>query len=233
MLSIINNRYVQIALALVIGICAGAILYPSKSIKEELSQKYEKQIEILKKEHTTEVSNLQSKYDSQEKQYKQQVSELSKKVDILRTENSQLKQTQKESIVRIIKPDGTIEERTYRESQTEVISSVTTQIREEFNQKIASIEERYKKVHQERVETIKKDYESKLSQKESEISELKKSKTVEINKRSFGLAFGYLSNKDYFSNISYDIAGPFFLDLQVQSNGSNSNAAGIGFGIRF
>ena len=96
-----------------------------------------------------------------------------------------------------------------------------------------SIENSWKRIHKEQVTKIKEQHDKEIAEKKEIIAKLDKHKVTKINERKFGLAVGMMSDRDYFSNISYDIAGPFFIDLQIESNGSDSNSAGIGIGIRF
>ena len=233
MKNLLQNKYSQLVIAVVIGAVIGVTFYPSKTIKEDLRQKYEQEINRIQSVNEKTTTEMKSKFDSELAINKSKVDEYSKKVDKLTVENTHLKQSQKESIVRIIRPDGTIEEKIYKESQTEVLSSITTQIKEEFTRKITEIENKWKRIHTERLDVIKKDYDSKLIEKDRTIAELSKQTTVEINKKSFGVAVGYMTNKDYFSNISYDIMGPIFIDFQVQSNLKDDNAGGLGIGLRF
>jgi len=233
MAKLLKNRYAQWILILIVGISIGAIFYPSKTIREEEQQKYERQLDKVTKEHISIVNTLNEKHQSTEKTMKTKITEVSQKINLLTQENHELRQKTDEGTLRIVKPDGTIIEKTFKKTETEQLSQITTEITKEFNSKIKSIENKWKTIHIERVSKIKKDFDKKIELKEKEIFELKRKKTVEINKRSFGVAAGYLSNRNYYTNISYDLFGPVFLDVHTESNLRDDFAVGGGFGLRF
>ncbi len=212
---------------------AGGVLYPSKTIDERVRQTYQEKIDKL----TTEKSTLQIEHALKEiAQFKQSLikqEEINKKVSVLKIENRSLREKTKERWFKLIKPDGTIVEKRYRESDKQETSKIVTYIKEEFTRKVKSIENSWKRIHKEQVTKIKEQHSKEIAEKKEIIAKLDKHKVTKINERKFGLAVGMMSDRDYFSNISYDIAGPFFIDLQIESNGSDSNSAGIGIGIRF
>ena len=212
---------------------AGGVLYPSKTIDERVRQTYQEKIDKL----TTEKSTLQIEHALKEiAQFKQSLikqEEINKKVSVLKIENRSLREKTKERWFKLIKPDGTIVEKRYRESDKQETSKIVTSIKEEFTRKVKSIENSWKRIHKEQVTKIKEQHSKEIAEKKEIIAKLDKHKVTKINERKFGLAVGMMSDRDYFSNISYDIAGPFFIDLQIESNGSDSNSAGIGIGIRF
>lgn len=222
-------RYVAI---LLVGVTIGAIFYPSKEVSIEEKLKLQSEITKLKEEKKQIKKDYENKINIKEevsKQYKQQTES---KLSSLKQENTSLKQKIKERTIKIIKPDGTVVEETIRESQTEVVSRVITEIREEFKQKIQSIENKWKSIHEKRVAKIRDNYVARLEEKDKKIKEYEMSKTVSINKRRFGVSLGYLGNNEYFSSVQYDMFGPMFLDLHLGGNMDNVRA-GIGIGVRF
>ncbi len=229
----LQNKYVQWVLILLVGIGIGAIFYPTKTIREEEQQKYERQLKKVTEQHQTEVKTMAEKHSQELSVVKTKLEETHRTVDVLRNENHHLKQKVEEGTLKIVKPDGTIVEKTYKKTETEQISKITTSIKDEFTRKVKSIENKWKKIHTERLTKVKKDFDLKIQEKEKEIFELKKSRTVEINKRNFGLSVGILTNKNYYTGVSYDIYGPFFLDLHTESDLEGDFAIGGGIGLRF
>lgn len=231
---LLKNKFVLCALCLLVGIGIGAVFYPSKTIEKEIESKYQQQIQKL----STEKKNIETQYNQQIQSLKLKekviILESEKKITSLKEENSTLKQKVKKKTIKIIKPDGTIVEQTVRESETEVVSKIITNIKSEFNVKVSNIEKKWEKIHKERVLKIKEDYEKKIKEKEDIIiTEKEKSKTT-INQRNFGFAFGVKTDNIYYSSVSYDIYGPFFLNLHFESNKELSDTgAGFGIGIRF
>lgn len=229
----LKNKYVQWVLILAAGIAIGAIFYPSKTIREEERQKYERQLTMVKEQHQTEMKRVEEELTKVTKEYSEKLENISRKINFLKEENHHLKQKVEEGTLKIVRPDGTIVEKTYKKTETEQISQITTQIRDEFNRKVKSIENKWSKIHRERILKIKKVFDEKIKKKEEEIFELKKKKTVEINKRNFGISAGFLTNKNYYTGIDYTIFGPVFIDIHTQSNFRDEFSIGAGVGIRF
>ena len=231
---ILSNKYVQWFLILAVGVAIGAVFYPSKTIDRSSESHYKQEIQRLQNEN----KKIQSKYSLQLEEEKrmsiQYQKSSSEKISSLKQENTQLKQRVKERKIKIVKPDGTIMEETYKESETELISKIVTDIKKEYNDKVSSIENKWQSIHEKRVKSIKEQYSKKIEEKDSIIASLKKEETIKVNQRKFGIAAGVMSNGNYYSNTSYDVFGPMFLNLQLQSNKSfNQSSAGFGLGIRF
>lgn len=224
-------RYVLIGL---IGAAVGAVFYPSKTITKEERTRYEQTISTLENEKRTTNAFYQDQYNKEVQSNKQYREEVAKKVDTLKEENYKLSQKISEKRFKIVKPDGTIEEKWFKDSQTDIVSSTVTSIKEEFTRKVSAIESKWMKVHEKKVKELKDEYEKKLSANTTVKSETVKKEKTEINERNFGISLGIMFNKNYYSNISYDVYGPFFLDLHVQSGQNFSNKeAGVGIGMRF
>lgn len=231
---LLSNRYILSILIFLLGAGVGAIFYPSKSITREEQSRYERQIEKLENEKKQIQTEMQSNINTLTELNKIRIEEKNSKISSLTSENTQLRQKVKERIVKIITPDGTIREETVRESDTQVVSQIVTDIKQEFNEKVTSIENRWKKVHEQRVVEIKEDYEKQLSEKDKTIATLSKKETIEINKRNFGISLGYTTNGTLYSSVVYDIYGPFFLDIHAESSKEfNDSNFGLGLGIRF
>ena len=234
MKKLLNNQYAIPIIALLAGMAIGAIFYPSKSITREETAKYEAIITKLQNEKRDIEFKSQTDLFTKSQEYSEKRSEYQQKISSLTIENTTLKQKTKETMIKIVKPDGTITEKSYKESDTEVVSQIVTDIKQEFNEKVVSIENKWKDIHEQRVVAIKDNYEKKLSEKQHIIDEYSKKETIEINKRNFGVSLGYTTYDKYFSSISYDVYGPFFLDLHLESNSTfNDSGAGVGIGIRF
>jgi len=231
---LLNNKWAIPVIALLGGIVIGAVFYPSKTITREETARYEAKIEKLENENREIEQDFKANFIAMEESHKEYKRESESKISSLRTENTHLKQKTKERIVKIIKPDGTITEEIVRESDTEIVSQIITDIKQEFNEKVTSIESKWKKVHETRVVAIRDTYEKKLSDKQHIIDTYSKKETIKINERKFGVSLGYTTYDKYFSSISYDLAGPLFLDFHLESDSSFSDSgAGVGVGFRF
>jgi len=231
-----NSKPVQFGLVLLAGVAIGAIFYPTKHIEERERQKHELETKTLNEQHAKELSQVRDTLDKTTEQFKSQLSESEKKIVKLTTENTTLKSTQKTAYYKIVKPDGTIEIRKFTETQVDESKQVITSIQEEFKTKIASIETKWETIHKERVAKIQKEFDSKEETYKHQIDELEKSKVIDINKKSFGVEAGILTNTSYYGHVTYDVFGPFFLGLQAQfpiTPTSPGAAGGAGIGIRF
>lgn len=229
-----KNIWIRYVVILLIGMGIGAVFYPSKSTVSEDIYKYKEEISRLEQEKVNIQKEYVDLFNRSEKENKEYRERATHQIISLRAENYKLKSKVKESKFKLVKPDGTIEERWFKESETDVVSSVVTKIRSEFDQKIVSIENKWKKVHEQRTQKIRSDYEKKIAEFKSKESSTISKKKVDTNKRSFGLSLGITSEKDYFSSATYDIYGPFFLDLHLGSDRQfQDKEVGIGLGIRF
>lgn len=226
-----DNKWVQFLLVGAAGIAIGALFYPTKRIEEKERQHYEEQLSIEKSNHSAEISQLNEKVTVAKQESLSIKMESEHKINSLTSEIKTLKSKQKTASYKIVRPDGTIEERQFSETEVDQSSQVVTQIQEEFKQKVEAIETKWENIHKERVSSIKKEFASKEETYQKKIFDLEKSKVTEINKKSFGLEAGLLSDKNYYGHVSYDVVGPFFLGLHAQFG--VSTAGGAGLGIRF
>lgn len=231
---LLQNPIIRYTGILLIGIAIGAIFYPSKTITKTERRTYEQKITKLqteKKDIELEYSMRLLKENQTHNEYKHQTTS---KLHSLKQENFKLKSKITEKRFKIIKPDGTIEERFFKESETDVVSSVITSIKSEFTSKVASIEKKWQKVHIDRVTKIKEKYEKQIKEKEHTIATLTKTEKTEINKRNFGVSVGMTTEKNYFSSITKDLFGPLFIDIHVGADKDFSDQElGVGLGIKF
>lgn len=231
---LLSKEWVRLVGVLLVGITIGVVFYPSKRIEEKLTQKHQEEIAILKESHSKETKDLTEKYDSVVAESKSIKSESERKISKLTDEVKTLKSKTKVATYKLVKPDGTIEERTFTENEVDESSHVVTQIQEEFKQKVESIENRYAAIHSERVLALKKEFDSKESEYKKTIDELQKSKTVSVNEKRFGIEAGITNEKNYYGHATMDVWGPTFVGVHGQVGPNNdSNNLGIGLGLRF
>ena len=224
-------KYVGI---LLIGITIGVVFYPTKTIEEKLTQKHQEEIAIIKESHSKETKDLTEKLDTAVAESKSLKQETSRTIAKLSDEVKTLKTKQKTSTYKLVKPDGTIEERTFSESEVDESSHVITQIQEEFKTKVEQIETKYATIHSERVLAIKKDFDAKESEYKKTIDELTKSKTISVNEKRFGVEAGMMNNKNYYGHATMDVWGPVFIGVHGELGVDNKdNQLGAGLGLRF
>ena len=234
MLNLINNRIVQLVLVFILGASIGAIFYPTSHIETKLHSKYELEEKSMKETYEKEQSQLKETLDKTINTYKSYKSESSSKINSLTVQVHNLESKHKTSYYKLIKPDGTIEIRKATESDTKESDSVTTQIQQEFKTKIQSIEDKWEKIHKDRVQVIKKEFAQKEESYKHQIQELDKSKVVDVNKKVSSLEVGYNTDNQYYLDITHDLFGPIFMGIQIESDKQVSNKSiGAGLGLRF
>lgn len=226
-----NNVWVRYILILLLGITVGAVFYPTKRIDEKISQKYEQQISTMKEQHNTELKEVQESLIKSEQQTAQVQTDSEQKIFTLTTQISELKSKKKQTTYKIIKPDGTVIERTTSEEDVDNTSSTVIQAQQEYQIKIDSLTTQLKQESDQKITKIQSDFTVKEAAYQQTISSLQSSKTVSVNQKQFGLEGGMLTNRDYYGHITMDVWGPMFIGIQGEF-GTDSKA-GAGIGIRF
>jgi hypothetical protein len=227
---IAENKLVQFLLVGLGGIAIGVIFYPTKEIQEREKTKYEQQMSKVSEEHKSEIKRLNESFKKETHKVASINKDLRSKLDKVTVENKELKNKQKVSYFKLIKPDGTIEIRRFSESEVNESSQAVTKIQQEFELRLKSVEEKWEKIHEQRISVIKKEFDKKEEEHKRQIQELEKSKITEINKKKFGLEIGLNLQKQTYGHVTYDIFGPIFIGLHSQIGSLNT---GAGIGIRF
>ncbi len=229
----LKNKNAQISLALLAGIAIGALFYPTKHIEERERAKYQEIIKMSETIKETLRTKLTEQIDELKEEKTTRIIETVQKVAKLTYQIRELKSKKKETFYKLVKPDGTIEIRTYKESEVNESTKVITSIKEEFESKVTEIEDRWKRVHTKRIKDVKKDFETKKKIYEDRIAELESEKIVDINPKTYGLEAGYLSNANYYMHSNIDVFGPVFIGVHAQTDFAGDFAAGAGVGLRF
>lgn len=233
MKKLLKNRVVQLLIALVVGAAIGALFYPTKNVEERVKKEYEQKIEKVSEEKEKIRKTLSEEIDQLEEERTELKIETSRKITKLTYQIRELESSKKETFYKIVRPDGTIEEKRYTESEVSETSQVVTKVREEFDRKVSQIAERWKSVHKRRVEQLKKDFDKKESKYQKTIAKLESEKKVEINPKKYGVEVGYTSENRYYGHVNVDVFGPLFIGLHTESNFLNEHSVGAGVGIRF
>lgn len=226
-----SNSWIQFLPVLVAGIAIGAIFYPTKHIEERERQKHELETKILNETHAKELSQVRDTLDKVNQQSNEYRKEAEVRISKLTAENSTLKSKVKTAYYKVVRPDGTIEIKKFTESEVDESRQVITSIQQEFKEKIASIENRWETIHRERVTAITKEFNSKEESYKRQIDELERRKVVDVNKKSFGVEVGVMTNASYYGHVSYDVFGPVFIGGHAQFG--SQNGLGTGIGLRF
>lgn len=211
----------------VLGGFVATILLPSKTTIETMEKKHKLEISELQKKNET-LNEMLVKQENRHVEYQE---ETAGKIDKLTVENSRLRQSVKKRKFKLIKPDGTIIEKEYEESETEQATQVVTQVRQEFDRKVKSIENKWVKIHKERVVLIKQEYEKKLK----EAKEENKSKETKVNEKKIIVEVGVEKDKELYIHSIYNLWGPFIIGSgsSIDANTKTIEDLRIGVGINF
>lgn len=236
-----KQKWVQLVGALALGVTIGAVFYPQsrteERIRQEMRSEYTLKEEETRKANEKVVSELSEKLTSVESSHREYTEETSKKLEKLTTENSSLKQSMKRKKLRIVKPDGTIVEQEVEESNTEQTHSIVTQVKEEFTRKIQEIEDKWKKIHEERVTKLTAEYQEELrrvraEQKTTEVI-VEKEKIVETNPKKLRPEIGVTTDRDIYLHGTYSLWGPVFLGGGVSGTTKSFGEGRLGLGLEF
>lgn len=230
-LFVVSSRTAQLVIVLIVGMVIGALFYPSSRIEKKTSEKYEQQISKLNEQHTQELSNVRSqvtsleqKNESIEKQYQGKMSSLSQTI-------SQLQRSKKIDRYKITKPDGTVEEHTVIEDNVTQNVQTTDQIKQEYETKLTSQIQTIKKETEDKISSIQKTFDQKEQEYQQKIHTLETSEVKEVNTKHFGVEAGILMSKSYYMHATADLVGPLFVGAHAET-GFNS-MLGIGVGLKF
>lgn len=224
---------------LFIGIAIGAIFYPKSNIeektKEEVSQQYEQKIQDMEQKQSTEIQTLNQKVTDTQTEKQQLQEETSKQLETLTTENNTLKQSSKRTVVKVVKPDGTVTEKEVDESTSDSTNDVVAQAKQDFQTQISSIQETDKKHEQDTVSQLTKQYSDQIQVLKDQISSkdtVKESeKTVQTNQAKLRPEIGITSTKNLYLHATYTLFGPIFVGAGVSGTTSSFGDARLGLGI--
>ena len=229
---LLQNQMVRYVLVLLTGITIGALFYPTKSIQEKISKKYEQQIQTLNQVHSQELLTAkQETYKATSDTVKIQEQSQSQ-IQQLTTQVRDLQSSKKTTYSKITHPDGTVEVKSTTDAESDESDSATTKLQADYQQKLDTATQQLQKSYQDQITTMSKDYTSKAESYEQTISSLQKSKTVEINQKTTDVELGVMNDKDYYVHAQHDLWGPFFLGGQGEL-GSGGARGGVGIGFRF
>jgi histone deacetylase complex regulatory component SIN3 len=229
-----SNRYVQLVVTLIVGISLGYLVFPSKKLVETTDAAWEKKIETIKTDYEKQLTDARSTISTLEQHNLTVTKSYEKKIEELTSQIIKLKKSSKTTIYKIVRPDGTVETQEVTETNEDSTTETVTQIKQEYDQKIKEVEETTKKTYEEKITKIETEHSTKEQILQTEIAELKKSKTETIGQKSFGVEAGALTDKNYYVHTSYDFWGPMTVGVQVERSWQDqSMSAGGGIGVRF
>lgn len=231
---LLEKQWVRYVLTLMAGVAIGAVFYPTKRVEEKIKKKYEEEIQRVYERNASSEEKWQELYSSVSEEYRSYQKESNNKLESLTTTIRDLKSKQKTAYYKLVKPDGTIEERQFSESEVNESTQVVTQIRQEFQEKVQSIEQKWSDIHRQRLTEVKKQFEEKEQTYVKRIEELERSKVTTVNEKRFGAEVGMDTDRDYYIHGTGNIFGPVFMGVHGETSKEfNSQSIGLGLGIQF
>jgi hypothetical protein len=228
-----SHPVAQFVLVFIAGVAIGALFYPTKRIEDRVHQQDQLIIDKL----TTEKEEIRTTLTQQITSITQQKNEMqlsmTQQLMELRLEVKELQSKKKEVWYKIVKPDGTIEERRYSESEVNESSQVISSVQQEYEKKITELNTQWQKTVDSKLQEQQVQFDKINKENERKISELESSHTVTINEKKYGLEVGYLTSAQYYGHVNVDLFGPIFIGAHVNTNLTNSTSVGAGLGIRF
>jgi len=233
MKKLLNNKIFHYILLLGIGVTIGVLFYPTKKITERIKTEHEEEFKMQSTIHKILTKKLTLQIDSLKEEKTKLTIETSQKITKLTYQVRELQSKKKETFYKLIKPDGTIEEKRFTESEVNESSQVVTKVREEFDQKVTKISERWQRVHTTRVRKLKREFDKKESTYKKTISKMESEKITDINPKKYGVELGYTADSNYYGHVNIDVFGPVFLGLHTETDFGANHTVGAGIGIRF
>jgi len=236
---LLKHKDAKVVIALIVGLGLGIFLYPTSivetEIKKEVSEVYERQIEEIKESNKEKISKAELRIKTVVEEKRELLSESKSKLDVLKKENKKLKESSKKKKFKLVKPDGTIIEKEYEETNREEVTEIVTEIRKEFDFKIRQTESRWKNIHFERVKSIEERHKKKITgikrEYEYKISVLEKKKKITTNPKKLRLEAGITTDQEYHLHGSYNLFGPFGVGIGTQFKQDKLDDISIGIGV--
>lgn len=237
--NLLQQKWFQMLGCLALGLVIGIFFNPSKQTEEKIRQEITQQYELKEKQlveiYTKQVETAKTTIDKQQEEHVAYQKTMSAKLDSLYVENTQLKQSSKKTKFKLVKPDGTIVEKEYEESNSESIASATQQIQQSYQEQLQVIEDKWMKIHEERVNSLVIDYNSRLQASKEEKQKIQQELTYEkatiINPKQFRPEIGYTSNNQLYIHTSYVVWGPVFLGGGFSGTDKKFGESRIGVGF--
>jgi hypothetical protein len=226
-----SSKPLQLVLVFIAGGVVAVVFYPTKQIKETIAKTYQQQIQTIQQQNAQTVATQQATYQALSSEYSNYKTQTDSKISDLTTQVSDLKTHTKVTIVKVVHPDGTVEEKEVAENDTDSTDEVSQQMQSEWQQKTDQAVQTVTQQYQQQISALQSQWSSKEAQYQSTISTMQETKTVTTNPKNFGISAGLLTDGGYYGNVTYDVWGPFFIS-GLGEFGPHSTA-GAGIGIRF
>lgn len=208
---------------------ASVFIYWRKGVEiEEIRQQTKQQ---MRETHDIEIRSYEEKMKNMSIEYEERIAKLKKELDSKESELRSIKNKTKTSRVKIVHPDGRVEEREMSYAESSYISNISKQMKISFEKSLKEIESRLDASYKEHIESLNKE----IKQKELEYSMLSEriNKKEYVENKSLSVRVGLLNKDETYIGFSKNILGGFYLDFQLINDKNMNNKYGLGVGIDF
>jgi len=227
------NKYYSYLIAFAAGAALMYFVYPTKRIEETVTSRYEKQLQEVQEQSSKTVSDVSKAKDQTISDLNQSIAIYKLQVESLDLKVSEMSSHKVQISTKTTKPDGTIEEKTYVESQESSSQKIASELKYSYDQQIQQLRTEWEKVSEEERTKTEQTNQEKMAKYEKEIQDLKQTKVTETNVKKFGLEVGATTDKAVYVHGTYDVLGPVFIGAETQKMiNSDHISAGVGLGIR-
>ena len=229
--ALLQNRYAQLVVVCAAGALIAILVTPSsqttESIKQEYQQIMDKKVQEQKDITTAVTKNLDEmnqKYKSLNEQYTSKVSELTSTIASMSSHKTEIR-------YKITKPDGTIEERSFFESEDTASTQMVSELKSDYEHKLEQAESTLNEKHSQEVTQIKNTYSLQIAELKTTISTLEKEKSVTVNPKKWGAELGVTSAMTAYLHTSYVFWGPVYVGSHYEMDRDKKTTVGAGLGI--
>jgi chromosome segregation ATPase len=196
------------------------IMSAIESTEQRMTEQYESYINMYEEK----INNLSSSYE-------ERINELKRELESREVELKHIKNKLKNIKIKIIHPDGKVEEKELSYNESSYSSKVSKQIKEKFKNKIAQIERALELSYRQHIESLKREVE----EKERQNTHLREtiSKKESYRDKTLSLRLGLLNKNETYIGLSKNILGGFYVDFQFINDKNADNRYGLGVGIDF
>lgn len=220
---------------IILGSVGAVILIAALSMPKVIQYSKEEEISKLNKEHAKQTEVLKQEMTSQKEVYETKISSLT--LDIQQKETSyqsqirDLRSKVKITTIKIVKPDGTIEERRVEQSETIDLTSSINEVKKEYELKLSEQLVEATREYENTIQNMSRSWTEETTKYQQEIKKLKEQYEEQKNPRQYRVEAGLLSDNTQYIHSAYDLFNPFFIGSQVEKS-KNDFKFGFGIGLR-
>lgn len=230
-LAILNNKYVQLGAAVLAGALITALLYPSSQTTESIRQEYQTLMDKKVQEQKDITTAVTKNLDEMSQKNKTLSDQYTSKVSELQQTISQMSSHRTEITYKITRPDGTIEERRYFESEDTASTQMITELKSDYERRIQQVESDLQQKHSQELAQTTTRYSLQIAELNKTISKLEKETTVTINPKKWGFELGATSDMTAYLHTSYVFWGPMYIGSHYEVDRNKKTSVGAGLGI--